>query len=508
MAQQFLLHLPDGTQYGPIDRETLEAWSVEGRLPEETLVWPEGAPEWVGLMQALAAPAATAAVAPAAAPSAAHAPAPAAPVTAAPAPSAPVRPFPHSRPGRCATKAAPAKAAAPAAAKPATPPAAKAQPAAAASVRPLAPATPSDDDPQTRPSAKIGLPRLAGGVPRAGAKSPVDPRLLLLAGGGLVLVVLLVAGMLALLRPFLATRRAIAEVARYALADRRAVDPATGLTVELPSGWLALRNENPYVVRPGARLGLAQPAAGIFAAVSTAVRPAMIDDLDAHLSELLLQRLGRLPSQKEGARGDVQLGRGKGRIVRTTFEDDLVPMQGATVAWADGYVLFSLEAWAPAATGGRFQGELEALCRGLLPSGATAGRVEEAVERLGPEVPELSKDALRLLVSERLSQQKSVDDVPQAALRAVSRGLDALGAQEANEMRAIYQQIWEPVPEEERVRLAGLLNEVKAGREVAPADGQALREAVRAGVNALPEDQRARLQELSGRAVRKSLLLP
>jgi hypothetical protein len=195
-------------------------------------------------------------------------------------------------------------------------------------------------------------------------------------------------------------------------------------------------------------------------------------------------------------------------MVRTSFEEDLVPMQGATVAWADGYTIFSLEAWATAATGDRFEAELQALCRGLLPSGATAGRVEEAVDRLAPAVPELSRDALRLLVSERLSQEKSVDDVPQAALRAVSRGLDALGAQEANEMRAIYQQIWAPVPEEQRVRLASLLNEIKAGREVAAADGQALREAVRAGVNALPEDQRARLQELSGRAVRKSLLLP
>ena len=53
MPQQFLLHLPDGTQYGPIDRATLEAWRHEGRLPDETLVWPEGAPEWVSLPRAL-----------------------------------------------------------------------------------------------------------------------------------------------------------------------------------------------------------------------------------------------------------------------------------------------------------------------------------------------------------------------------------------------------------------------------------------------------------------------
>jgi hypothetical protein len=107
-----------------------------------------------------------------------------------------------------------------------------------------------------------------------------------------------------------------------------------------------------------------------------------------------------------------------------------------------------------------------------------------------------------------MSQGRSLDDVPSAALRMVSRGLDALAAPEAAEMRSIYQQVWAPVPEAQRVRLAALLNEIKAGRPVAAADVEGLRTAVKAGVVALPEEQRARLQELSGRAVRKALLLP
>ena len=253
---------------------------------------------------------------------------------------------------------------------------------------------------------------------------------------------------------------------------------------------------------------LAEPAKGVFGAVSLAVRPAMIDDLDAHLAELLQQRLARLPSQREVARGELQLGRGRGRLVRTTWEEDLAPMQGATVAWADGYNLFSLEAWASASLGDGFASELEELCKGLTPSGQMAARVDEAVERLAVEVPELSKDTLRLLVAGKMSQNLELTSVPQDALRAVSRGLDALDAAEASEMRATYQQIWAPVAEEERVRLASLLAEVKAGRPVAPADAQALRDAVRNGVHALPEAERTRLQELSGRAVRKSLLLP
>jgi hypothetical protein len=325
---------------------------------------------------------------------------------------------------------------------------------------------------------------------------------------GVLLVFAIVGGLFALLRPYIAKRRAIAEVQRHALADRRVEDPQAGLALELPAGWMALRPDNPFVVRPGARFRLAQPAASVFGAISVAVRPRQMDDLDGHLDELLQERLPRLPSQKEGGRSDVQLGKGQGRLVRTAWEDGLVPMQGATVAWADGYDLFSLEAWGPASAGAAFAAEVDALCRGIAPKGQVAARIDEAVERLAVEVPELPRDTLRLLVAERLSEGRGLEDVPSAALRAVSRGLDALGAAEAAEMRGIYQQVWGPVPEAERVRLASLLNEVKAGRPVRGDDVAALRAAVKAGVLALPEEQRARLQELSGRAVRQSLLLP
>jgi hypothetical protein len=323
---------------------------------------------------------------------------------------------------------------------------------------------------------------------------------------GVAVVVAVLAGLVAVLRPYVAKRRAIAAVERHALADRRVED--AGLVVELPASWSALRADNPFVARPSARLVLAQPAVGAFGAVSVAVRPRQMDDLDAHLDELLQERLPRVPSQKEGERRDVQLGKGNGRLVRTTWEDGLVPMQGALVAWADGYDLFSLEAWAPAASGDAFVTETDALVRGIAPRGTNAARIEEGVERVAVQVPELSRDALRLLVAERMSQGRGLEDVPSAALRMVSRGLDALGAAEAAEMRTIYQQVWAPVPEAQRVRLAFLMNEIKAGRPVAAEDVLGLRTAVQAGVLALPAEQRARLQELSGRAVRQSLLLP
>jgi hypothetical protein len=473
MSDQYLLHLPDGTEYGPVDRATFETWSREGRLPAETLVWLEGTPEWVPLEKALA-------------------------------PSAPA-PVPAS----------PGSASAPTASTPtpaASAPAAAASTPAPVSPRPASALSPKDDHPETLPSGRI---RAFEAKASRAVRRPTDQpaasalaRSIVLTAVGVAVVVAILAGLWAALHPWIARRRAIAEVQRYALPDRRVEDPSLGLAIDLPAGWVALRSGHPFFSRPGSRLDLAQPAVRAFGAVSVASRPRQMDDLDAHLDELLQERLPRLPSQKETGRSGVQLGKGRGRLVRTTWDDGLLPMQGATVAWADGYDLFSLDAWAPASEGGAFATEVDALCLGIVPKGTIAARIDDGVERLAVEVPELPRDALRLLVAERLAEGRGLDDAPSAALRMVSRGLDALGAAEAAEMRTIYQQVWGPVPEAERVRLAGLMTEIKAGRPVSAEDLLALRTAVKTGVLALPEEQRARLQELSGRAVRKSLLLP
>ncbi|MGE5126984.1 MAG: GYF domain-containing protein [Betaproteobacteria bacterium] len=447
MDQHYRVHLPDGTEYGPVDRATLAAWNAEGRLPEETLVWPEGAPEWLSVPAALAW-------------------SPAAPL---PATGAAAVPSPQPRPAAHAGGSG--------------------------SLR-------------TRPSSSAPPERSGGLVHPVLPSAPPFPvqRVLLVAGGLLVLLALAI-GSWSLLHPWVARRLEMAAIQRQATPDRRLEDREAGLVLELPSGWVALRPGNRYVTAADARMRLAQPGVPAFAALTVAARPRLMDTLDAYLDELLQERLPRQPSIKEAGRADVQLGRGRGRLVRTRWDDGLSPMQGALVAWADGYDLFALEAWAPAGAGS-FAAELESLCRGLTPTGVVGKRVDDAVERLSLEVPELPRDALRLLVAERMSRGRPLDDVPQAALFTVSRGLDALAPAEASEMRAIYQQVWAPVAEADRVRIAALLNAVKAGRELPAAEVAQVREALKSGVLALPPAERERLQQLSGRALRKSLLAP
>ena len=443
MADEYTLRFPDGKQYGPIDRSTLEAWQKQGRIPEGALVWPDGAPEWLQVGEILS----------------------------------PARPTPEAAAAAAADATAEA---ARSAADESSPPDGKA-------------------DPDTQPHSPPGLRRGAGLSGRA--------RILLLLSGGIILVVALLAGLLSLLRPTLDRRSAIAAIERHALADRRIGDARMGFVVDLPPGWVALGEDNPYVVTRGARLFVSNPTLEAFGAAQASTRPDFMGDLDRHIDLLLQERLPTQPSQREVDRSDVQLGRGRGRLVRTAWEDGLDPFQGATAVWRDGYDYYWLEAWAPEAAGEEFLQAFKELVGGIAPSGAITARVDEAADRLAVEVPELPREALRLLIGERMSRGEDLGQVPIDALRAVSRGLDGLSTDEAREMGMIYDQIWAPVPEVQRRRLAQVLGLVKAGRPVPIAEVRALRDVVKAGVVALPPDWRARLQHLSGRAVEKSLIL-
>jgi hypothetical protein len=433
MADQYTLLFPDGSQYGPIDRATLEEWNTQGRIPDGALVWPDGAPDWLRLEEVLS----------------------------------------PARAEVAASGAAGDDGASP------------------------------EDDTGTQPHTPEEL--RAAASHRAGL-SP-HGRALLLLGGGAVIVVVLLAGLISVLRPTLDRRSRIAAIERHAIADRRVGDARLGFVVDLPPGWVALREDNPYVVTRGARLAVSYPALDAFGAAQSRPQPELMGNLDRHIDLLLQERVPSQPSLREDGRADVQLGRGRGRLVRTSWEDGLDAFQGATAVWVDGYEYYWLEAWAPASSGREFHQAVEELVGAIAPSGAVAARIEEAAERLAVEVPELPRGALRLLIGERMSKEEALEEVPVDALRAVSRGLDGLSDAEAREMGEIYGLIWAPVPDLQRRRLAQVLALIKADRPVPAREVRALREVVKSGVMALPPEQRDRLQELSGRAVEKSLVL-
>jgi hypothetical protein len=464
MTGYYTVRLPDGTEYGPVDVETLVAWRREGRLVEGTLVWPDGSPEWLPVAAVLPEETMALHLTPAA---------PRPPGDTGPPPSAP-----HAATARPAT----------------------AQPAPGPGTLPYAAGAPR---PARRAGARPASPRSA-----RGSASPKVPRALLLVAAGLLLVAVLLGALFAALSPWIARRRALADIQAQATPDRRFADNILGVTLDVPQGWLILRPDNRLVPPSDAKLVLVEPTIPAFATLRMEPRPRLIAAEDVYLDGLVESWSVYRPKLKVIERGTERLAKGQGRLLRATWEEGGEPTVGSTVAFHDGWNYFSLQGWAPAVGADAFAAAFQALAHGLSPTGDLEARVEEAMRQVEVEAPELSRNAVRLLVQARMSVGAPTEDLPETSLRVVTRGLNALSVAETEEVGLLYSQVWGPLPEAERKRLGRYLAEVKAGRPVAVEESQPLRQLVKAGVLSLPEGAQVRLRALNEKAIVAGLASP
>jgi hypothetical protein len=449
MTGPFTVRLPDGTEYGPVDLATLTSWRREGRLVEGTLIWPDGSPEWLPVAKVL--PDETIVQS-------------AAPATARPAAAMTPRPStPKAHPGQ--TPSAPSAATAP------------------------------------RPSRRAGARPVPQRSPKSEAASSKLPRALLLVAAGLLLVAVLLTALFAALSPWIAKRRALADIQAQALPDRRFTDHVLGLSLEVPQGWLILRPDTRLVPPSDAKLVLVQPTIPAFATLRMEPRPRLVAGEDAYLDGLVASWSVYRPKLKVLERGTERLAKGQARLLRASWEEGGEPTLGSTLAFHDGWNYFSLQAWAPAAGAEAFATEFQALARAISPTGDLEARVEEATRQVEVEAPELSRTAVRLLVQARMSVGAPTADLPETSVRVVTRGLNALSIPETEEVGLIYAQVWGPLPEAERKHLGRYLTEVKAGRPVPPEESQPLRQLVKAGVLSLPDGAQVRLRALNEKAI-------
>jgi hypothetical protein len=322
---------------------------------------------------------------------------------------------------------------------------------------------------------------------------------------GLVVVGSIVAVAVAFMLPVLQKRRAVAEIQRYATAERAVSDPETGLSIELPPGWVSLRPDNPLVTDASARIKLAQPALGAVLSLTSESLARFTGPLDAYADRVLAQKRLLMPSLKESGRSDLRFAKGQARVVGTAWGDGEPAEVGALAVFQDGWIYFTLQASCPAAADDRLLPELEVLARGVRVPSERGERVQQALDRTVREVPELSRGAVEELVRERLSKGEGTDDLSAAALRVVSQGLYTLRSAETQELGEIYAQVYGPIPEEERVRLARYVQQVRQGIPVPGDEAQAARQLLRQGIDSLPEEARARLQALNDKAFRAGL---
>jgi hypothetical protein len=454
MADSYTVRLPDGKEYGPADREALRAWQAEGRIGPDTLVWREGASDWrplsqvmeTGDLQVEAAVEETVTVA--------------------------ARPSP--------------------AAAPSAPPSAVVSPAAVPSPAPSHPASP-------RPR-----PTTPGRTARRPRPSPWR----------IVVPVALLAGLVAAGsfwwksgQPARDRQRAEAEIRSYAVSDRTYVDEPLGLRVELPDGWVQLRPDSPFFHAPTARLRVAHPRLGAFGRLSAQVTrgPRTLDTLlDRAIEDWRLFAAGL----QEQGRSDVSVSGTPARKAAVSWSTEGQALIGTALVWRDGWNDFALLVWGPAPAANAVNTATDALVSHLQMGGVAAARIRAAADGVASAIPELSRASVEALVEDRLAAGQPAEDLPQASIRVVSRGLRALTSQESQEMGAIYAQVYKPLKEKERTRLAAWLSQVRSGAAVPPEEGQAMRQVLTDGILALPEDLRGRLQALNDHAVTAALAQP
>jgi GYF domain 2 len=455
MAQAYTVRLPDGKEYGPADLEALQAWKAEGRIGPDTLIWREGATDWRPLSQVLETGELHADVALVETVTVAPRPSPAAGMELPP----PTRPEPAVAP----------------------PEAPKANPA----LRPRS-APPPRTARRPRPSPlRIVVP--------------------------LVILAALVAGALFWWQagqPARDRQRAEGEIRSFGQADRRFADDLLGLRLDVPEGWIVLRPDSPFFHAPTAKLRLAHPRLGAFARLQAQIGARGAHSLDQVLDRALEDWRLFADGLQEKGRSDTTVGGSAGKKAEVSWSTDGQEIRGTVTVWRDGWNEMALLAWGPGSSATAVNTATNALVSHLQMAGVAAGKIRAATEAVAPATPELSRASVEALVEGRLAAGEATEDLPQASVRVVSRGLRALTGQESQEMGLIYAQVYKPLKEKERARLAAWLAQVRRGAAVAPEEGQAMRQALTDGLLTLPEDVRGRLQVLNEKAVTAALAQP
>jgi hypothetical protein len=449
MGVSYTVKLPDGNEYGPVDLATLRSWHDEGRIGPDTLVWPEGSPEWLTLIDILAGGG----------------------LGGEADASVPIRlkPSDSSPPGRRAAALQPEAGAVPATAQ-----------AAPARV------------PSTRPAVR------AAPAPSTGRRAPLIMALAVLLAAALAGLVLWL--------PHLQRQWSGQRIQGDAVGERRFADGAAGLALEVPTGWVLLRADSTLVVAPQSRAKLAHPGKAAFASLTLEALPPGRMTLDAFLDRIVDGRRALVSDFKELGRSDAKLGALPARRLTATWTEARTAERGVILVAQDGWNYAGLLAFGPASDPA-LEAEFDGLLRGLSLSGVQDARVREAATASALENPELSPASLELLVKDRLGNGGSVDEVPGVAIRAVSQGLAALTPEETRDLQQIYAKVYDPMSEADRVRLANYQRFMKAGQTLPAEEAEPLRLRLRDAILALSDDDRQRLQALNEKAIAASMAL-
>ena len=296
------------------------------------------------------------------------------------------------------------------------------------------------------------------------------------------------------------------QVREWTASERRFADDALGVALDVPPGWVILKKGNPLVASPSdVAVALAQPRAGAFAYFVAESSPKGVASLDGYLDRALAARRKAFPALSEKGRADVTVGRLSGRKAMAFWESDGVRYRDATTVWKDGWVYFALVSWLPEAAPSRAVEEMDTLAAGFSTTGALATRLQQAVETVTQEVPQLSPAAAEFLMGQSAAQVLEPDQAFRRSLDALTRALPTWSAGDTQEMSQLVAATYATLPWKDRNRLAVYIDKVRAGQLTSPPEDREMAQLMKGAVLQLPPLKKLRLQALYEKAVRSAM---
>jgi len=294
-------------------------------------------------------------------------------------------------------------------------------------------------------------------------------------------------------------------VREWAAGERRAVDDATGVTIDAPAPWVVLKDGQTLVSVPvEARLVLANPKQAAFAYV-VAERGGPPTP-DAFLDQLLDARRKAVPGFVETGRTDRAVGKSSLRQAAGTWQRGGQRFQDLTLAGVENATAFALVGWEP--DRGVPAQEVLRLAEGLSLVPPRATGLDEAMQAAAREAPQLTPAAAQLVMSQSAAHVLEPDETFRRSFQYMSAGLKGLSVAEQQEMGELTRAVYGFVPPRERGRLATYVARARAREPMSAQDTRQCREAMKAAVLKLPAPRRARLQALYEQAIRRGVAAP
>jgi GYF domain 2 len=335
-----------------------------------------------------------------------------------------------------------------------------------------------------------------------------------LAGGWLPLwrsilaIVLVLAGGVGVVRYGVVAERAeAAQVRAWTRPERHFQDAARGVSLDLPSAWVALTPEQTLVAPPpGTWLVLADARRGGVAYVAFETSPQRLTE-DEFLTRVLARRT--LGARTSPERSDVILGALRGRQESTLWERDGERRSELTAVAKDGRNYWALTASLPDDGSKRPAHQLQALASGLAFDGRLATGLAAAVRTATDDIPCLTSVAAETVMAGAPTPVLDAPKTFRRALELAARGLGRLTAAESQEFEDLNAAACALLPKAERERLLAYLGRTRAAEPASVEDDRGMALLMkRATLSLSPPARLARLQALYEKAIRAAVAAP